>query len=224
MTNFERFATGDPGLALFRTTMQAGAPITFVPGGRYLDVGCCEADWLHRAHETWPDCDFVGVDWRAPNVIDGHGKVTRKQGNGLDPELFPPESCDGIVSLSAVEHFGLGHYNQDPLDADGDSKIVANCWRWLKPGGWFYFDVPYDPSGYRVQGTEYRIYDDVEIQARLRLVWADWDLGRLISCSKTEWIGYVRSGGHEGRLIERPTEQPTPGALCFYVAMCWIKA
>ena len=37
---------------------------------------------------------------------------------------------------------------------------------WLKPGGWVYADVPYGPA-YQVHGTEYRVYDESALRARL---------------------------------------------------------
>ena len=210
------FDTADPGIGLWKASLAAGAPMTCQPNGTYLDVGCCEADWLHMAHRAWPDALLHGVDWRAPNVTDGDGKVTRRQGNALDPNLYAPESVDGIVSLSAVEHFGLGHYgsdgNKDPRDADGDTHIIENCWRWLKLGGWLYFDVPYTTREYRVCGTGYRLYDDAALRARL--LWCrPWTLA---------WRGYANTWD-TGAIIERPETEPEDGRLYYYTAVCWVK-
>lgn len=211
------FDSDDPGIGLFHACLTAGAPMPFEPGMRVLEVGCCEADWLHRAHEAFPDVEFVGIDWRAPDVVDGDGTVTRKKANGLDPDLFPPESFDAIVSLSAIEHFGLGHYSKDPVDTDGDSVIVANCWRWLKPEGWFYFDVPYDPTGYRVAGTEYRVYDDDAIYDRLARTGVT-ESG--IGCDWLErFVGYVHAKTFRA-LIPKPTASVD---LFYYCAMVWQK-
>jgi len=199
----------DPGLRLFTACYEAGAPMSFTPGMRVLEVGCCEGDWLHPAHAVWPDIDFVGIDWRAPDVVDGDGKVTRMKANGLDPDLFAPESFDAVVSISAIEHFGLGHYAKDPIDPDGDTHVVANIWRWLKPGGWFYVDVPYDPSGYRVNGTKCRIYDKHAVHERMGGPAGSW---------LPMWRGFVHAKA-PGRLIDlRPTEPVQP---FYYVAMVW---
>ena len=194
--------------------------MVFQPGMRVLEVGCQEANWLALASEAWPDCMFTGIDTREDHRPGG----TRLRLNAIDPNIFPPESFDAVVSLSAIEHVGLGHYG-DPVDPDGDSKAVANIWRWLKPGGWFYFDVPYDPTKYYLLGkhqTEARVYDDLAILDRLR-----WSSVLVPDGSRTlsVWLPdpYYRFSDSvtPGMLIEKPTE---PAKRYYYVAMVWRKA
>lgn len=198
---------GDPGIQLFTACLDGGAPIRIEAGMRILEVGCCESDWLQRAHEAWPQTRFIGVDLRAKTRI-GRSHMTIP-GNVLEPDIVEPESCDAIVSLSAIEHMGLGHYG-DPLDPDGDARVVLNCWKWLKPGGWLYFDVPYDPTGYRVQGTECRVYDTVALVDRLGTRWTGpW-----------RWTGYCASDNAR-TLIPAPQE---PHHRFWYTAMVWQKA
>ena len=184
-------------------------PFDLKPGMRVLEAACCEEDWLQRAAEAWPDCQFTGVD---VNAQDREGKnwVTWK-GDLRDPELFEPGTFDAVVSLSAIEHIGLGHYG-DPKDPDGDSKAVANIWTWLKPGGLFYFDVPYDPTGYRVLNTECRIYDDAAVMMRLHMA---------VDCKFLDLFDAYSDAKHPGTLIDKPTEQ---AQRYYYVAMCWRKA
>ena len=198
----------DPGLALFTTCLQAGAPMPMTAGMRVLEIGCCEADWLHLAAKAWPECAFVGVDVRAPNDREEHGRIERVQADVMNPDLFAPESFDAIVSLSAIEHVGLGHYG-DPKDPKGDIRVMANAWRWLKPGGWLYFDVPYDPTGYRVQGTECRVYDDQAIA---------WRLSPLTGHGPHAWFSEARSAG---TLVPKPTAPVEPFHYC---AMVWRKS
>lgn len=208
------YTQGDPGLTLFTAALNAGAPMGFAPRMRVLEIGCCEADWLHKAHEAWPDVDFVGIDTRAPDVVSGDGKVTRMRRDARDATLFEPVSFDAVVSVSAIEHIGLGHY-KDPKDPDGDTAAMANVWRWLKPGGWVYFDVPYDPTGYRVLNTECRIYDDA---ARWSRLWVE-PLAAAKASAQWLWDGYVDSTT-PGRLIEKPT---TPAKRYWYAASVWRK-
>lgn len=206
----------DQGLTVFTAALQAcGEHMPVSDGSTLLDVGCNEADWVGLAHMAWPDAVIGGLDWRATDWDSDDAMAWKRKGNGLAPNTFAPESFDGIVGVSAFEHFGLGHYSRDPRDPDGDTHVLANCWRWLKPGGWLYFDVPYDPRGYRiVNKTEYRTYDDAAVERRL---WMEplaaakaWGAERL-------WTGYVHVS-HCDQVIEKPTTQETD-ALAYYLAI-----
>lgn len=212
------YDSNDPGLALFSCALKANSEhMPVAAGSRLLDVGCNEANWVALAHDAWPEAIVGGLDWRAKDWHSPDGGAWKMKGNGLDPDIFEPESFDGIVSLSAVEHFGLGHYAQDPKDREGDMRIIANCWRWLKPGGWLYFDVPYDPRGFRVVGTEYRAYDDHAVWDRLWLQ----PLVDAKASARWHWTGYAAAGDCR-QLIEKPSTQ-LDDRLHAYVAFCWQK-
>jgi len=157
---------GGDSCADFFTACFREADIDLPPTAHVLEVGCGEFDWLTPAAASWPEMTFDGIDWRCKKPHP-HPHVTRKQGNVLDADSYPPNTFDWVVSISAIEHIGLGHYAHDPLDSEGDTHALANIWRWLKPGGWLLFDVPYDPSGSRKQGTEYRVYDQAAMGQRL---------------------------------------------------------
>lgn len=125
-----------------------------------LEIGCAEADWQTPMLALRPDLHLVGVDWRAcvrPGVM--------LQTDVMLPGLFQPETFDAVVSISAIEHVGLGAYNDDPIDPDGDAKVMRNAHRWLKRGGWLYLDVPYGNT-YVVE-EKYRRYNDAAITQRL---------------------------------------------------------
>jgi len=106
-------------------------------------------------------------------------------------------------SLSAIEHIGLGHYKADPKHPYGDVVTIARVRDWLKPGGWCYFDVPYDPRGYRVSTTEYRAYDDAAIVDRFG--------------PDVEVLGFTT---HQvDGWIEKPTKPAGPPRHFYYVAL-----
>ena len=200
----------DAGISLFSACLKAGAPLDFKPGMRILEVGCCEEDWLERAAAAWPDCEFVGIDWNAKDASQGNW--ARWNGDVRQADLFEPNSFDAVVSLSAIEHIGLGHYG-DPKDEDGDSKAVANIWKWLKPGGQFYFDVPYNPCGYKVLGTECRIYDDGGVVTRLYRPFNNGGPSMVYTA--------FSDSKAPGTLVDRPK---VPASRYYYVAMLWRKA
>lgn len=122
---------------------------------KVLEIGAAEADWMGPMHAERPDWDLTGLDWR--------GGTNRIQGDVLTYE-FPPESFDLIVAISAIEHIGLGAYG-DPKEPAGDILTANRVGRWLKPHGWFYFDVPY---GERYEALpKFRRYDEQAVRARL---------------------------------------------------------
>jgi len=63
--------------------------------------------------------------------------------------------CDSVSSLHAIEHFGLGRYN-DPIDYSGHLKGIENITHILKTGGIFYFSVPIGPL--RVEFNAHRVF------------------------------------------------------------------
>jgi cyclopropane fatty-acyl-phospholipid synthase-like methyltransferase len=137
--------------------------IYFPQNARVLEIGCAEADWQTPMLAMRPDLQIVGVDWRE---VQRPGVQTIK-GNIMDGSLFEPETFDAVVSISAIEHVGLGAYNKDPLDARGDMKAMQNAYRWTKPGGWMYLDVPFAEHGPMLTYQNYRRYNDQSIADRL---------------------------------------------------------
>lgn len=169
-----------------------------------LEIGCAEFDALRFAIQAWPEMTFTGIDWRATTP---KGKETRIKGDVMVAD-FAPESFDWIFSISAIEHIGLGHYQGDPKNEHGDGIAMANAHRWLKPGGWMYFDVPWNlgPDGYQVVGTSHRIYDDRAY------------LDRLEGQFDTVWGGTYSLNG------EVPTEiKRLKGGESFYYRAVWLR-
>ena len=147
----------------FGTCLRAARP-DLKSDARVLEIGCCEYDWLTPAAAAWPEMTVTGIDWRPRKRIPPAGRAL--QGDVMTHD-FAPASFDWIVSISAIEHIGLGHYSHDPVREDGDTVTLARAWEWLAPGGWLYFDVPYNPARYEVVRTSHRIYDDAAVEARL---------------------------------------------------------
>jgi SAM-dependent methyltransferase len=154
------YTLSDPGLRVFTL---ANPLLPSIPdGGSVLEIGCCDTDFLKMVREANPTLTVTGIDQRKFNRPDHTGVIL---GDVLAYD-FPPESFDAVCSLSAIEHIGLGRY-QDPIDPDGDTKAINRVREWLKPGGWCYFDVPYTPEGYCLFDTnKCRCYDDQSLTDR----------------------------------------------------------
>jgi SAM-dependent methyltransferase len=156
-----KYPNGDPSVSLFNQAVTRW-DLTLPAGARVLELGCCETDfheWLRRAR---PDVELVGVD---VNPMAGY------QGTFLQ---MPAETCafnygdfDAVIALGSIEHFGLGFYG-DPINETADLEVVAMVERWLRPGGWFYYDVPWTPEAHYVTtNRHFRVYDDATLASRL---------------------------------------------------------
>jgi len=67
---------------------------------------------------------------------------------------------DSLSSLCAVEHFGLGRYN-DPVNYEGYIIGLNNMYKIIKTGGKFYFSVPIGPQ--RIEFNGHRIFSLVHL-------------------------------------------------------------
>jgi len=154
------FAAGDDiSLAVWAKAMAQGW-IDFPDHAQVLEIGCAEADWQTPMLALRPDLQMTGIDWRD---CQRPGNLIR--GDVMNWRLFPERSFDAIVSISAIEHIGLGAY-ADPQDPSGDIVAMQNAWMWLKPNGWLYLDVPYCSQGYDVL-KNHRRYNESAVADRL---------------------------------------------------------
>jgi len=71
---------------------------------------------------------------------------------------LPDNSLDAIVSLCAVEHFGLGRYG-DEFDLDGDLKAFREMRRVIRPGGVIIFTTTFTRGKPTIWFNAHRIYD-----------------------------------------------------------------
>lgn len=182
---------------------------------RVLEIGSAEYSWIRIARTHWPTLQLTGIDWRGGQDAPGASIVT---GDVLVHE-FPSQSFDVVVAISTIEHIGLGHYANkqkqgDPKDPNGDIKALGRAWRWLRPGGLLYFDVPWNAGeSYGVIGTKFRVYDAAQHEARLKQS-AAWD---------ELWRGYYARHTSEP-LTSVPTTALDASKKAFYHCACvWRK-
>jgi SAM-dependent methyltransferase len=70
---------------------------------------------------------------------------------------FSDNQFDAIISLSSIEHFGLGRYG-DEFDLNADSKAVNEMKRCLKPGGYLIFSTTLTAGDPQLVYNCHRIY------------------------------------------------------------------
>lgn len=153
------YSHSDPAMMLWTAAVLLWS-LDWPKGANVLELGCAETDWLEQIQAQNPDICVTGVD------VHSQPRGNVKVGSAMDANLFEPETFDAIVLLGALEHFGLGFYG-DPIDDDGDTKTVQNIARWLKPGGWAYWDVPCQPTYSVRPNRHFRDYSPASIQERL---------------------------------------------------------
>lgn len=153
----------EPEILLFSHGVKAWG-INIAPDSRVLELGCCETDFARRLKAAVPGINVTGIDVRDGNDFTGDTLII---GDAAKASTYAGlEPFDWVISLGAVEHFGLGWYG-DPKDAYGDSMALYHAVQYLKPGGHLYFDVPWTPATYHETG-HYRCYDDRAIAARVQ--------------------------------------------------------
>jgi SAM-dependent methyltransferase len=156
-----QYPGADPSIVLFQHAI-ARWPVTLPENARVLELGCCENDFSKWLKASRPDIALIGCDVNEPNGY--HGAFLPLPAEKLD---FPRASFDAVIALGSIEHFGLGFYG-DPLNDTADMEVAANVEAWLKPGGWFYYDVPWTPhEGYTTENRHFRVYSDADLAARL---------------------------------------------------------
>jgi hypothetical protein len=74
----------------------------------------------------------------------------------------PPldEQFDLVMSISTIEHLGLGHYAEHS-HPDGDREGVERLWRMVREGGRLIASVP---AGRPSEQRGYRIYDEARVR------------------------------------------------------------
>ena len=148
------------------------------PGGRVLEVGAHDEPVANILSEA--GYSVTGVDLREYNP---HQDLKERQDPGTpNYEYVREDFCnlplkflqehletyDIAICLSAVEHFGLGTYNEG---ADGfapfyDVVAMRKVWEFLKVGGAAYVTVPFG-GRMVVVGKDWRIYDEPGVLSRI---------------------------------------------------------
>lgn len=79
-------------------------------------------------------------------------------------DSIPSGSIDVVLSLNAIEHFGLGRYG-DAVDPLADQKAFAAWRRIVRPGGHIVFSTTITSAGPAIAFNAHRIYAHRQIVA-----------------------------------------------------------
>jgi len=152
--------------------------------GRLLDVGCCESTFIFEVEKTgrfevWGN-DIQPFDVKDTSIIFKKGDIRER--------LFKQNFFDVVTAISTIEHVGLSHYDNKPIDLDGDLRALSKIRRMLKPNGIAIVTVD---AG--VKGTRwFRVYNKHNLY-RLTNGWLVEDIawfqeknGKWVPCSKEE--------------------------------------
>ena len=93
--------------------------------------------------------DIRALSKKIPNVRFVQSNLMDKTSS------IPIAYTDSLSSLHAIEHFGLGRYN-DPIDGYGHIKALDNIYSALMKGGRFYFSTPIGQQ--RIEFNAHRVF------------------------------------------------------------------
>ena len=117
---------------------------------KILDVG----SYRHFILGLLAHFAIATVDVRKRQPLSRNETVITCDAKKLD---LPDHSFDLVLSMCALEHFGLGRYG-DEFDPDADQKSFAEMFRVLKPGGRLIFTTTITRAQPSIAFNAHRIY------------------------------------------------------------------
>jgi SAM-dependent methyltransferase len=106
-----------------------------------------------------------------------------------------PMKFDAIVSISSIEHDGLGRYG-DPINPWGDIEAMQEIKKLLKPGGLFFLAVPVGKD--LLVWNAHRVYGVI----RLPLLLAGWEIVDSSGFAPTDY-SWDHGGSHQPVFVLR---------------------
>jgi len=116
-----------------------------------LDIG----SYRHFVIGLLASYEVTTLDIRKRESLTDNETVLTSDAKQLD---IPSNSFDAIVSLCALEHFGLGRYG-DGFDLDADREAFNEMARVLKPSGIIVFTTTITRAAPCIAFNAHRIYD-----------------------------------------------------------------
>jgi 2-polyprenyl-3-methyl-5-hydroxy-6-metoxy-1,4-benzoquinol methylase len=153
------------------------------PGSHVLDFGATESTFSLSLASL--GLDVTAADLRPyplshPNLKMLVGPIEQWDG--------PAEPLDAVFCISAIEHVGLGAYDESPTAGDLDRQIVERFGSWLRPGGELVLTAPY---GHWSVDELQRVYDAAHLDTLL----AGWTIVDRAVCVQTAHDRWERVAG-----------------------------
>lgn len=152
--------TGDVNERIVEVPYVFGAIGALPAGSHILDFGATES--MVSLSLATLGHDVIAADLRPYPLV--HPRLRSLVGP-IEQWDGPDRPLDAVVSLSALEHVGLGAYDEAPTDGDLDRAIAERFKRWLRPGGELVLTAPY---GIWELGETQRVYDAPHLDALLQ--------------------------------------------------------
>ena len=135
-------------------------------GSKVLEVGANNSPLALMLAES--GFDVTGIDLRPYDQPDSKHKHI--VGDFLSmPDQWWAENrgtFDSVLCISALEHFGLGTYEEAESSPYMDVITSRYVWDSLKVGGCFYLSVPFG-GRFIAMGKHYRVYDYAALLDRI---------------------------------------------------------
>jgi len=128
-----------------------GVAASLEPGSRVLDFGATESTLSLSLASL--GLEVTATDLR-PYPLS-HPRLQVVVGP-IEQWTGPEHPLDAVFCVSAIEHVGLGAYEESPTEGELDRQIVEQFGQWLKPGGELVLTAPY---GHWAVDDLQRVYD-----------------------------------------------------------------
>jgi SAM-dependent methyltransferase len=193
----ERFMqAGEMSGAYFHQDLHVAKRIYQNKPATHLDIGSSQARFV-ACVSVFRQIDVMDIREQL-STID---QVSFRRADLMELPEDLIESYDSVSSLHALEHFGLGRYN-DPIDYNGHLKGIANITRILKPCGTFYFSAPIGDQ--RIEFNAHRVFS---MRYLLDVFHIDF---------KVLHFSYVNDAGDFFEHVELSEENVDKNFGCFY--------
>lgn len=174
---------GDVNERIVEIPWVMGLAATLEPGSLVLDFGATESTVSLSLASL--GLDVIAADLRPYPLA--HPKVRSLTGP-IEQWEGPERPLDAVFCVSALEHVGLGAYDETPTEGELDRQIVERFARWLRPGGEIAFTAPY--GRWEVNELQ-RVYDAEHLDA----LFAGWTVTGRAICIQTAHDRWERVEG-----------------------------